>query len=574
MDNVRDKLFVSYSHQDEEWLRKFTTMLAPINHAGNLTLWSDQTIKPGENWLEKLDKALDTAKAALLLVSADYLNSQYICDYELPRMLNDPQLILYWVLATPAAAIPEALLKRQAAHSIDRSLYEMSPPDQMRVIRDICHKIEIDLGQYNTIKVDSRSDLQSEVKRSLGDSFELGSEVGAGDFSIVYFAHSHHYERDLIVKAIVNCPLDDWAIKVLEEDVQKAHKLSHASFSRTYEARLRNKPPMLIMERVNGPTLRQVLQRNGAIPPYRVVRILCQIAEALSEAHRKELVYGSLRPSSLFLLEEDVLKLSTIDLSNELFSSERMRGSIFTSYDMMNYVIPELYNGGCLSYESDQYYLGLLALEMLNGVPPVTITCIADLEKKRCFFDEPRKYFYEWQNSEPGLAIIIARALQKNPKERWPCMEAVASQLLDVRESRWYDDIIKTSYAAHCQGNKEFYRTFYKKFFEKQPKWKQYFRKHEIKMAHQYKMLDDAVALLTNFHSGREPTALSHVARIHAKLHLEKGQYAEFMESFIETICEMGEKDEDTQRAWRWLFDHGTNYLLEAAAETPHAQPA
>jgi hypothetical protein len=436
MENVRDKLFVSYSHQDEEFLKKFTTMLAPINHAGNLSLWSDQTIKAGENWQEKLDKALDTAKAALLIVSADYLSSQYICDYELPRILNDPQLILYWVLAKPVALIPEALQKRQAAHAIDKSLFEMSPPDEMRIIRDICHKIEVDLGQYNAIKVDSRSDLQSEVKRSLGDSFDLGSEVGAGDFSIVYFAHSHHYERDLIVKAIVNCPLDDWAIKVLEEDVQKAHKLSHASFSRTYEARLRTKPPMLIMEKVNGPTLKQVLQRNGAIRPGRVVRILCQIAEALSEAHRKELVYGSLRPSSLFLLEEDVLKLSTIDLSNQLLSSERTRGAIFTNYDMMNYVIPEIYNGGCLSYESDQYYLGLLALEMLNGEPPVTITCIGDFEKKKVFFDEPRRYFCEWQNAEPGLGIIIARALQKDPKERWPCMEEVASQMLKVRDDQ------------------------------------------------------------------------------------------------------------------------------------------
>jgi serine/threonine protein kinase len=573
MGDVRDKLFISYSHHDESWLNRFMTMLAPIKNAGNLRLWSDKEIKSGDNWQDELDKALNTAKAALLLVSPDFLASQYICESELPHILDDPELNVYWALVAPAL-IPEALKKRQAAHAIDKSLLERPYPEQMRIIRDICHKIEVDFGQYNAIEMDSRSRLRRDVEKALDSDVRLGAEVSAGDFSIVYFASSRHDEHDLVVKAIVNSPLDDWAIKILDDHVQKAHGLSHASFIKTYEARLKDRPPMLIMDKINGPTLKQVLQRKGALPPDRVVHILCQIAGALTDAHRNKLLYGSLRPSSLFLLEEDVLKLSVVDLCNELLLSGRMRGSIFTSYDMMNYMTPELYYGGCPSDKSDQYYLGLLALEMLNGEPPVAVTCVADLEKKRSFFDEPRKCFGEWQTMEPGLAPIIARALQKKPENRWQSMEMVASKLLEVREQRWHENIIKTSYATHCQDKWDFYRMFYKKFFEKQPDWSQYFNKHKIDMTHQYNMLDQAVALLTNFHFGPEPTALSHVARVHAKLGLGKEQYAKFVDSFMESICAMGEKDEDTQRAWRWLFGHGTEYLLQAAAGAPQAQPA
>ena len=85
MGDVRDKLFISYSHQDEDWLNRFMTMLAPIKSAGNLRLWSDKEIKSGGNWQDELDKALNTAKAALLLVSSDFLASKYICESELPH---------------------------------------------------------------------------------------------------------------------------------------------------------------------------------------------------------------------------------------------------------------------------------------------------------------------------------------------------------------------------------------------------------------------------------------------------------------------------------------------------------
>jgi hemoglobin-like flavoprotein len=261
------------------------------------------------------------------------------------------------------------------------------------------------------------------------------------------------------------------------------------------------------------------------------------------------------------------LKLPVIDLSNEILLSGRMRGSIFTSFNMMNYLVPELYNGGFLSNKSDQYYLGLLALELLNGEPSVTITCFADIEKLRLWFDEPSKDFREWRAAEPRLAPIIAKSLQKRPEDRWSSMEEIASKLRAVRDERWQEDIIKTSYSVHCEGKTNFYRLFYKRFFDKQPKWRTFFRKHKISMARQYKLLDEAVASLANFHIGPEPTSLSHVARVHANLQLSREQYAMFTDSFLESISEMGEKDEDTQRAWRWLFNRGTNYLLMVAAE-------
>ena len=324
----------------------------------------------------------------------------------------------------------------------------------------------------------------------------------------------------------------------------------------------------MIMERIDGPTLKEVLRRGGAMKPRRVAGILQQIASALSNVHDLGLVYGSLHSSSLFLLEkDDLLKLSVIDLSNEVMLSERMRGSIVTSYEMLNYMTPEVYIGGLVSQKSDQYYLGLLALEMLNGKPPVEISCIADLNKKETFFKEPRRYFGDRQTLEPGLARIIARSLSENPDARWPNMRSVAHMLqavCDLAPADPFEDLIKTSYNKYCAGRTEFYRAFYERFFVKSPELREYFR--QIDLDGQYGMLDDAVALLTNFHPEpwREPTALSRTKRIHAGLGLEKKHYEEFTSAFIETVRAIGEEDKDTLNAWACLFERGTDYLISA----------
>jgi serine/threonine protein kinase len=179
----------------------------------------------------------------------------------------------------------------------------------MRLIANICRKIGSELGQYSSIDKSSRSRLKREVQEALGNDIKLGEEAGAGDFSIVYFGTKVLDNHDLVVKAVVTSPLDDWDLKSLGEHLKTARNLTHPSFIRTHDAKLEHKPPIMTMDRIDGPTLKDVLRVEGAMPPIRVAGILHQIAAALSNAHQLGLVYGSLRSSNLFLLKGDLLKL-------------------------------------------------------------------------------------------------------------------------------------------------------------------------------------------------------------------------------------------------------------------------
>jgi hypothetical protein len=81
-------VFISYSAQDEEWAQRLEVILRPVARSRDLELWSDQRIRAGESWRTELEDAIRRAAVIVLLVSADYLASEHIMNFELPIMID------------------------------------------------------------------------------------------------------------------------------------------------------------------------------------------------------------------------------------------------------------------------------------------------------------------------------------------------------------------------------------------------------------------------------------------------------------------------------------------------------
>ncbi len=141
---VRDQVFISYAHKDKAWLERFQKMLAPLVRTGAISLWDDTTIRVGQKWDDEIKNALARAKVALLLVSDDFLASDFIAKKELPPLLRAAEqdgLTIAWAYIGFCIYEVTEINDYQAAHDIKQPLEMLPEAEQNKVIKSICKKI-------------------------------------------------------------------------------------------------------------------------------------------------------------------------------------------------------------------------------------------------------------------------------------------------------------------------------------------------------------------------------------------------------------------------------------------------
>jgi hypothetical protein len=141
----RDQVFISYSHKDKAWLEKLQTMLKPLVRRNSISVWEDTKIKPGSLWKEEIQRALALAKVAVLLVSRNFLGSDFIAEHELPPLLEASKkdgLTILWVYVGACLYEETEIKDYQAAHDPSRPLNKLSRAEQEEVLASICRRIK------------------------------------------------------------------------------------------------------------------------------------------------------------------------------------------------------------------------------------------------------------------------------------------------------------------------------------------------------------------------------------------------------------------------------------------------
>lgn len=188
----RIRVFVSYSHNDQEWLERLKVHLKPLAKDYEIDVWEDTKIKPGSKWREEISKAVSSANVAVLLISADFLASEFISNNELPPLLKAAEeegaIILPVIISPSLFTYSIDLAQFQAINDPSKPVIMMSKGEQERVFLKIAEVIYQNAQERRSQTEDSLSHRNDAKRESFLDPYYWNRLIKIGDW--IYDEHA------------------------------------------------------------------------------------------------------------------------------------------------------------------------------------------------------------------------------------------------------------------------------------------------------------------------------------------------------------------------------------------------
>ncbi len=271
------------------------------------------------------------------------------------------------------------------------------------------------------------------------DEFEMLGELGRGGTSIVYHARDRALGREVAIKVIQACLREDQeSLARFAQEARLLAGLRHPNIVSAFSVKqLRGGGLALVMEYVDGPTLRDVIRESAPLPADRAEWIITDVAEALSAAHQSGIIHRDVKPDNVFLERKtDRALLADFGIAMHLDnpSGLTMAGA---AVGTPNYMSPEQIDGRPLDGRSDLYSLALIAWEMLTGIKPWDGESLYSVIYKQKHEDLPSLRELR-PDLPPRLTFAIEGALAKEPEGRWKDVDEFLQNLRDeTLQARW-----------------------------------------------------------------------------------------------------------------------------------------
>jgi serine/threonine protein kinase len=258
---------------------------------------------------------------------------------------------------------------------------------------------------------------EKRLRRALGDDYELLSLMGTGGFGRVYRVRDLQLEREVALKVLQ--PLltrDPEVVERFRREAQLAAGLSHPNIVNIYDIGGRSGLLWYTMKLINGPSLAQLVERDGPLPLERVLRILREALSALAHAHGSGLVHRDIKPENMLIDETGSLQITDFGLALALRGKY---GGASSQSGTPQFASPEQLLGERVDQRSDLYSLAAVAYYALLGAPPFPGRTVEQVLAKQTTNQLPTSRGQREDVSE-SLEQVLDRALSADVNRRYP----------------------------------------------------------------------------------------------------------------------------------------------------------
>ncbi|MBG9589881.1 Stk1 family PASTA domain-containing Ser/Thr kinase [Cytobacillus firmus] len=268
--------------------------------------------------------------------------------------------------------------------------------------------------------------------RRLSGRYRIIDMIGGGGMANVYLAHDMILDRDVAVKVLrMDFAEDEEFIRRFHREAQSATSLAHPNIVNIYDVGEEDSIYYIVMEYVDGQTLKQYIQQNSPIRIEDALEILKQLTSAISHAHQNHIIHRDIKPHNILIDRHGNVKITDFGIAMALSATSiTQTNSVLGS---VHYLSPEQARGGMANRKSDIYSLGIVMFELLTGRLPFSGESAVSIALKHLQSETPS--LKRWNPSIPqSVENIVLKATAKDPFHRYDTVEEMEEDIRTALE--------------------------------------------------------------------------------------------------------------------------------------------
>jgi len=298
----------------------------------------------------------------------------------------------------------------------------------------------------------------------LSDRYELGEILGFGGMSEVHLARDVRLHRDVAVKVLrADLARDPSFYLRFRREAQNAAALNHPAIVAVYdtgEAETANGPlPYIVMEYVDGVTLRDIVHTDGPMEPRRAIEVIADACQALNFSHQHGTIHRDVKPANIMISKSGAVKVMDFGIAKALADAGNSVTQTAAVIGTAQYLSPEQARGETVDSRSDVYSLGCVLYEILTGQPPFVGDSPVAVAYQHVR-EDPTAPSTRHPGISPELDAVVLKALAKNPENRYQSAADMRTDLIRVHSGEAPDapkiltDAERTSFMAPSSNNR------------------------------------------------------------------------------------------------------------------------